>query len=140
MKKKAHSVALVLDRDFGQRLAPLATRMHVWIVNTPENVSAARVVRDEGGLGTAYSLERQVTTFDAILSDPPDKIAVDILDTIDEHHSEFSHMPPWSILEVYGAQPTAAFLNALAELRFSSPEDIDGGFRIGRVVPEDRAG
>ena len=117
MNKKAHSIALVLDRDFGQRLAPLATRMCVWIVNTPENVSAARVVRGEGCLGTAYSL-----------------------DTIDEHHNEISHMPPSSILEVYGARPTAAFLNALAELRFSNPEDIDGGFRIERAISEDNAG
>jgi hypothetical protein len=129
-----HVVAVVVDPAFGDRLLALAGRVHVWIIDTPANKAAAESVWREGG--AAYSSERGVTTFSAYQTASPDEIVASMLDTIDLHHGEYSHVPPWSVLEVFGANPTPRLVAALAELGFSRVASILGGFKSWRTGEE----
>jgi len=124
-----HAVALVLIRDFGSRLEGLAERLHVWLVDTPTNLAEARRIWSES---RARSLERGVTVFDAGTAADPDEIARQQLDTIDLHHGSWSHDPPWSRLEVYGARPTSDLVADLVELGFTKIAATPDGFTATR--------
>lgn len=135
MDKNRHAVALVVDRAFGVKLIALAARIHVWIVDTPMNNTTVEVVwRAACG---ASSLDHGATKFDSGgPTKTPDEIARSILDTIDLHHGEHSHMPPWSVLEVYGTSPTPTLVAAFAELGFSNVVPASDGFKAWRSTED----
>ena len=113
MIKNPHSVALVVDPLFGERLAELSSRVHVWIVDTPTNRAVAeRIWREAGGVA---SLERGITTFKADAQSSRADIAAAQLPSIDLHHGEYSHSPPWSVIEIYGTNPTPGLVIRLRE-------------------------
>jgi release factor glutamine methyltransferase len=121
-----HRVALVVDRGFGDRLEPLASRVHVWIVDSPMNrPAAARLALPPD---VAPSLETGFTMFRDSPDAPPDALVADWLDTIDQHHGRWSHDPPWTVLEVFGSAATAPLRSALARLRFTVVADTFDGF------------
>src|SRR5438093_1466185 len=116
--KAAHGVAIVVDQAFGERLIALASRLHVWIIDTPANKAAALAhSRESSG---APSLESGATTFTCATAIPPDESVASMLETVDVHHGEYSHSPPWSFLEVFGASPTPRLSTAPAEYGFTN--------------------
>ena len=128
--ESAYVVAVVVDPTFADRLSALAARVHVWIIDTPTNRAAAEVVwRDGGG---ASSIERGATTFKADQREPADEIVASMLGTIDLHHGEHSHTPPWSVVEVFGANPTPLLVAALSDYGFSHVVSTPGGLRSWR--------
>jgi hypothetical protein len=126
-----HSVALVVDREFGERLPALAERLHVWVVDSPANRAALAPIPDRD----EYSLERGVTTFTDDVSRPPHELAAFRLADVDLHHDQRSHDPPLSRLEIYGTARTPSLTAALAALGFVTLEDIPGGFVATRPPP-----
>ena len=126
----AHVVAVVVDPAFGDRLSALAARLHVWIIDTPENKAATEALWREGG--HAPSIEHGATTFSARQTDPPDEVVASILGDIDLHHGEYSHVPPWSGLEVFGTNPTPCLVAALAARGFSKVVLTPDGFESWR--------
>ena len=84
MSSSEYRVAIVVDPSFGERLAPLAERMHVWAVDTPPNRSVAE--RIWAALDTP-SIERGVTTFRVDPSESPDIWAAGILPNVELHHA-----------------------------------------------------
>ena len=133
-KETTHGVAIVVDPTFGDKLVGLAARLHVWITDTAENKAAAHVVwRESGGV---HSLERGVTTFSVGPTDRPDEIVASVLETIDLHHGEYSHSPTWTVLEVYGANPTPSLSAVLAERGFTNIAPTPDGFTASRSTRE----
>lgn len=126
-----HSVGLVVDRNFGRRLLNIADRLHVWIVESPENRLAAEEVWSRT---VERSLERGATIF-SHGSESPDVIAAGVLSNIELHHGEYGHTPPVSRLEIHGASRTAGLVAALQELGFVLFEDFPGGFMASRTGP-----
>ena len=126
----AHVVAVVVDPAFGDKLSALAARLHVWIIDTPENKAAAEALFREGG--RASSIEYGTTTFSARQTDPPDEVVASMLGTIDRHHGEYSHVPPLSGLEVFGTDPTPRLVAALAERGFTRVVPTPDGFESWR--------
>jgi hypothetical protein len=55
------------------------------------------------------------------------------LGTIDLHHGEYSHDPPFSVLHVYGADPTPKLIEALAGFGFVNIIPADEGFTARRA-------
>jgi len=90
----AHGVAIVVDGCFGARLPGLASRLHVWLLDTQGNRVAANGVWRTSN--TDPLLETGVTTFRADPESKPDEIVSSMLSTIDLHHGEYGHLPPWS--------------------------------------------
>jgi hypothetical protein len=125
-----YSIAIVVERDFGDELVELAKRLHVWVCSTPEN--RPHVERARGAQPARPSIEHGVTTFNVSDTDSPEEMLVGILDTVDIHHGEYSHSPPWSELEVYGASPTPAVRAALAEFGVRAFSGTKRGFHCSR--------
>jgi hypothetical protein len=123
-------VAVVVDGSFGARLRALASRVHVWLLDTPANRQAANEVWQTRNGGP--SLGEGVTTFRADSSARPDQIVSSMLSTIDLHHGECSHSPPWSFVEVYGTAITPALTADLAIFGFSNVANSDDGFKAWR--------
>lgn len=123
MTNPVYRVGIVADPDFGSRLSELASRMHVWIVDTPANRAAAN--RIWAARPSAPSLERGVTIFQSNLDDAPDQRVVAILSTVDLHHGEYSHDPPVNVLEIHGAPLTNSLRSALGDLGFASTASGD---------------
>jgi hypothetical protein len=107
----SYVVAIVVDPDFGG-LAELAARVHVWIWATDANRRAVDTYR-RGHSSSGPSLERSVTAFRG--QETPEDSFLGILGTVDLHHGEYSHVPPWDGLEVHGVPVTAPVRAALAE-------------------------
>lgn len=119
-----HSVALVVDRAFGDRLSALARRLHVWVVDSPLNRPARDRVWSES---PEYVLESGATIF-ADDGNAPDLLAARILGDVELHHGQYSHSPPLSRIELYGTRLTPALQDALHDLGFASFEDTADGF------------
>jgi hypothetical protein len=97
-----HGVAIVVDAAFGQQLQVLASRIHVWVIDTPINRPVAQRLWAESG--NRVSLKCGVTTFTGLASGTPAEQACAILAAIEEHHGEERHDPPCLRIEVFGAQ------------------------------------
>jgi hypothetical protein len=125
-----HRVAIVADRHFASELEALSRVMHVWVCASPSNKEAAQRI---WASATGHDLESGVTTFDVRPTASPEEIVIDLLPTVDEHHGEYSHNPPWSILEIHGAPLTPTLKAALREFGVSEFEPWDGGFTCRRT-------
>ena len=122
------TVAVVVDPDFGDRLAALVEQMPVWMADTPQNRRSLDRVR------ASYS-GADVTTFKVDLNATAETWCEEELDMIELHHGPYSKSPPYSALQIYGAELTPGLRGALAELGFKTAARIDGGFRMTRLQP-----
>ena len=131
MDNTLHVVAIVVDPEFGDRVDDLLGRMPVWMADTEANhgaavrVQAARAQSDTVDHTTIGAL----TTFTIETHSTPESWCLGILDTVAGHHDRCSHSPGYSGLEVYGTEPTAQLLAALAEYRLTDVAAFQGGFR-----------
>jgi len=111
-----HRVALVLDREFGNKVLALSDRMHVWMIDSPTNRAAAEELWAGHRDDPRDPLEHGVTLFTPTIGRTPAEIAVDIMDTIVDHHSEWEHSPPMSEVEIHGMDDIDAIASALASI------------------------
>ncbi len=99
----SHRVAIVVDREFGPALSALASRYHVWVVESPTN---SPFVREEWEQQSSDSdtdpMGLGVTSFEAAAEEPAEAMCERIADDVEDHHGEFGHDPPWSEIRVVG--------------------------------------
>lgn len=129
-----HRVFVVLDREYGERLAELVKTGPVWILDTPENRSVAQQIwaaRPNPG-----HLEG-VTTFKFPHDSSSEDILINELDTIDLHHGSYSANPPYTVIEVIGTAISERVRASLAEFGFDQFEATPHGFRAIRPLPKD---
>jgi len=131
MSAVEHRVGIVTDPDFGERILPLAIRLHVWAVDSLANRAAAERLWTQQ---PRHDVERGATVFRFDAAEPPDQRVIRILNTVLEHHGEYSHDPPVSVLEIFGAPLTAGLQQALAGAGFTSIM-VDGDAVLARVPP-----
>jgi hypothetical protein len=130
---KSYRVAIVVDAAFGARLAALAERVHVWIRSSPANLAAAESVwRSRTNLPS--SLDAGARTFTCAAGASPEEALLGVLESVDLHHGEYSHDPPWSVLEVLGCAPTAAVEVAAAEYGARVEPGPPAHFEIVRAI------
>jgi hypothetical protein len=106
-----HRVAIVVDPEFADRLAALSSRLHVWVCDTPANRAAAQSIWGDDPI---YDLESGVTTFEFAPDASRPEVVEAVLGDVDLHHGEFSHDPPWSVIEVVGCSSTDSLSAAFA--------------------------
>ena len=127
------AVAIVVDPDFGDGLQPLLDRMPVWIADTDANRAAAaraRGVRDAPDQGPDHTLAGSLTTFKIDARATPASWCLSILGTVAGHHDHYSQAPGYSVLEIYGTEPSSELLAALAEYRLTTMTPLARGFRV----------
>ena len=129
MQGSEHRVAVVVDPDYAARVIELSRGCHVWIVRSEANdVVVGSIRQDDGG----YSLEAGVTDF--IGDETPEASFLSILSAVEEHHGEYSHDPPLSVIEVIGMESSAAVRDELELYGFRDIEPSSNGF-IARRRP-----
>jgi len=121
------AVAIVLDPDFGAQLHELASRMPVWIVDTPGNRAS---IESEWTRRRRDGAERELSVFRMIdgLS-AADHIAA-LLRTIDAHHGASAEAGPFETLLVFGARADAAPTAAIRGFGGGEPIATSDGFRV----------
>ena len=129
MTRAEYRVAIVVDPAFSE-LAALAGRMPVWVCTSTVNREAAEAI---WATHTERPVESGVTTFKYDANDSPEQILLGIVATVDLHHGEYSHDPPWTVLEVFGASPTDEVAAALREYGVQRVERTTQGFTASRI-------
>ena len=124
-----YKVHVVVDRDFGERLAELEPNVPVWIVDTPSNKTVAQRLWNERNQKNHLT---GITTFRDSVSSSPEDLLVSELDTIDLHHGCYSSDPPYTILEVLGVPLSERIKTELAEYGFNEFHSTAGGFSAVR--------
>jgi hypothetical protein len=124
--RQFYKVVLVVDRNFGARIAELARSFHVWAVESPSNMpviqQAWKTDRDADPLGPG------VTSFKARDVESAQEMCARIARDVDEHHGEFAHDPPWSEIEVYGVTLDEQLQHVFVELGAMRCERTENGF------------
>jgi hypothetical protein len=128
----AYRVVVVLDREYGDRLSALAKAGPVWIVDTPLNRSAAQKI---WAVDANRSHLDGVTTFKTGDDNSPEDSLLNELDTIDLHHGTYSADPPYTVLEVVGAEINERVKTGLSEFGFNEFQTTANGFRAVRPQP-----
>jgi hypothetical protein len=134
MSISPYAVALVLDPEFGEKIVDLASRIHVWVVASPTNCSIAKALWGNQPIRTP-SIETGITTFDVDLNATPEQWCKGILGTIDLHHGEHSHTPPYSRLEIYGLPFNDTLRLIFSDYGFTSFQQTDHGFKACIPAP-----
>src|SRR5262245_18136103 len=124
-----HRVGLVVDRALGERIEELATLFHVWVVESPVNNPAIKRVREAGGPDPSTEPQGTgVTSCHAAHTESTEDMAARIAADVDEHHSEFSHDPPWSEIAVFGAPLTERLRDLFMQLGATAFDSTADGF------------
>lgn len=121
----SHHVALVVDREFGERLLPLARRLHVWICDTPINNAAGEKAGAAVPPGVVWN-EVGVTTFRVGEGDSPEDMVTCHIADMDLHH------PAWSQIEVYGVRLNGGLRAAWQEYGADEFQETPNGFVCSR--------
>ena len=119
-------MVVVVREDLARDLERFARRQHVWAVRTPETEEVARRLWSNPRLTRPDPLATGLTLFNPDAT--PEDSLLSILDTVEEHHGEYSHDPPVSIIEVVGAGLSQTVREAFATLGFSQFEASGCGF------------
>ena len=94
-----YKVRVVVDPAFGERLASLPAGEPVWVIDSPLNMPVAhrfwRERKDENHL-------TGISTFKPGANASSEEEIIRMLDTLEDHHGEYSADPPYSILEIIG--------------------------------------
>jgi hypothetical protein len=129
-----HRVLVVVDREYGERLAELADAGPVWIVDTPVNRVVAQRI---WAANPNRSHLESVTTFKFGEVSSSEDAVINELETIDLHHGTYSANPPYTVLEVIGTGISPRIKAALAQFGFNEFHQTSQGFRAVRSMPSD---
>jgi hypothetical protein len=111
-------VTFVLDRDSGDSLFQLAQEGPVWAVNSPANSDAASKARAAGSSITLLFVNGKTS----------EEWFLKHLDSVDQHHNEYSQKPGYSVLKVIGMPLTPRIEAYLPEFGFIKCELTQEGF------------
>lgn len=127
-----YRVFVVLDREYGKRLIELAVKEPVWIVDTPTN---RHVAQEIWAADPNRSDLDGVTTFKVDGDCSPEDGLIGELGTIDLHHGIYSANPPYTIIEVIGANISERIKEEFSRFGFDQFDATPQGFRAVRLLP-----
>ena len=132
MMKSPYKVYLIVDRQFGEKLALLPSGNPVWIVDTPINKTVVQRLWDENQ--TKEHLVGITTFIDATAASPED-LFLNELNVVDLHRGQYSADPPYTALEGIGTPLTEKIKFALSDLGFNEFTFLPAGFSASRPLP-----
>jgi hypothetical protein len=131
MTDRPYVVTVIVDPNYGERLADLPLGRPVWIVDTPMN----RLVTERLWAESADSSHLTgMTIFTWNAAAGREATLIDELDTVDLHHGVHSADPPYTVLEVVGTPLTQKIKDALSEFGFDEFDATAEGFRAVRPL------
>lgn len=125
MNDKPYGVHVIVDPRFGDHLREIPAGEPVWIVDTEVNRCAYEMVgRERKPISYLVGL----SCFKVDPNASPEDWLVSELGTIDLHHGDMAHDPPWSVINVIGTKWTKRVQDELARFGFQHHEDTAEGF------------
>jgi len=125
----ARTVAIVLDPAFSSRLASLAERVAVWIVDSDENRPAIEAL-------WSARRTRQATYDVTVFREIPELSMEDhlagVLRSIEMDVAVDEELPPLEWVEVYGVEATETIGSLLRARGFGGTAPLTDGFRARR--------
>jgi hypothetical protein len=123
-------VALVMDRNFGEKAGVLSERMHTWLIDSETNRAAAEPIwaRLKHEL-PADPRDSGLTLFRSRPDLGPREAVDEILDTIVEHH------PRVTVIQVYGVRDRHLVERPLAWFGFHFLKDEGDHLAFGLQDP-----
>ena len=109
-----YKVCVVVDRNFGERLAQVAVGVPVWIVDTSSDKDAIRRIWNANPTQDHLS---GVTSFSDMESASAEELFLMEIETIDLHHGAYSADPPYPLIEAFGAPLTGRIVDVLKRVR-----------------------
>lgn len=128
---KNSQVALVLERDFGEELISLSEHMPVWIIDSLQNRPVVEKIRNTKSSGAAEI----ITTFQAGDLESLEMACERIVQSLDEHHNDYSQTPGYSELMVIGVSLGDVSLKPFLELNFDQFSRTNKGFIAKKHSP-----
>lgn len=102
MDDKPYCVHVVIDPDYGEQIRDLPFDEPAWIIGSTVNQPVIHELLTER---QGQSHLDGITSFcGGPDSMPPEDCLLALVDTIDLHHGEYSHDPPYSVLHVIGVK------------------------------------
>jgi|SRR5216683_2735810 len=129
MSEQPYSVYVVVDRNFGERLASLPIGVPVWIVDTPANAAVTQRLWKER---PRENLLTGITTFKVSMNASPETTLIGELATIHLHHGMYSTDPPYTRIQVIGTPVSEKIKLAFAEYGFDEFSSTPEGFQANR--------
>lgn len=120
------TIAIVLDTEFASRLAPLAGRAAVWIVDSPANrptIESLWTARRTGGAAC------DVTVFRMIPGLTPEQHVDGVLRSAAMPPENDEPFAPVGSIEVYGADLSDGMRATLERHQYPRLDALDDGFR-----------
>jgi len=114
-------VAIVARPDYSAELETFDSPVHVWVVDTPENKRAVESIWSSDAYRSGPT---ELTTFKAESGDN----VVGILQTIEDHHSEYTQPGPYDELIVIGQKLTPEAKGECEDFGFNQSEETEEGF------------
>jgi len=127
--KVPYKVCVIVDREFGERLAGIESGVAVWIVDTPANKPVAKRLWKERPDEHYLTC---ITTFNDWNPASPEDLLIGEFDIIDLHHGSYSTATPYTIIEVFGAPLSEKIKVKLAEYGFNEFHSAATGFSAVR--------
>jgi hypothetical protein len=126
MNSEPCRVHIIIDPLYGERLVKLPANEPVWVIDTEVNRPVIARLWAERKVSKHTD---GITSFKASEEKSPEDILVENLSTIDLHHGEYSHDPPYSVLNVIGVTCCLETVReALNEYGFTKFEPTTEGF------------
>jgi len=131
MDEKPYRVYVVVDPHYGERLRDLPMDEPIWVVDSIKNHPIIQALWSEHNQSNYLE---GITSFTVDTNGNPEDWFLTELSNIDLHHGEYSHVPPYTILEVIGIEWSDKIGKALREYGFDSYELTSEGFRTRREL------
>jgi hypothetical protein len=130
MSGDSYRVHVVVDPEYGERLRDLPVGEPVWVIDSEDNHPVIRALwREHKGLDestgiTSFKYNPDSTREDWLIAE---------VSTIDLHHGECSHDPPYSVLNVIGVTWSRVIQEELDRFGFGGHEATGDGFVVRRL-------
>jgi hypothetical protein len=119
-----HKIAVVFDPEFGERLCTLTENIHVWTISSQTNDKAIKAYMSQRRSRGDDPLAHGITEFEGTDLTP------ELMETIWDHHGEFTHDPPLSEMMIIGLSLRQPMIDLLYEYGFEIVSCEHGDFTV----------
>jgi len=125
MNDKPYRIHVVVDPNYGESIRNLPIDEPVWIVESQDNKLVIQNLLDEHRATKGHV---DITSFKFDADATPEDWLVSELSAIDLHYGEFSHDPPYSVLNIIGIKWSDRIQKGLNKLGFNLHKLTQEGF------------
>ena len=121
-------VHVIVAPDYGERLRSLPAGEAAWVADTSTNHPVIKSIRASTPVEPNRGYLTGITSFQVAIDRTPEDWLLGVMNSVEDHHSEYSQTPPYSILRVIGTVLTPRIRERLVSYHFVKFEDLPEGF------------